>query len=224
MLLLILLISFQLYSQPHKAMNKPGDQQGKKKQPMYLDKKDSIFIVVKSHAISDLQMSAKRADTASAENKLRAEEMKLWDEEKLNSYYRLFETSVHDYLKKVDLDFDTFMILFPDFGGYDKKVLSAYDFRLRYIGTNQYAAEFWEDGLEANSEANALIWAHKILEKHPGDSTGTINTVRETYAKARKAITSGKQSRYTKIMALLYTKESSGMLFNDPFQALIDFK
>jgi hypothetical protein len=224
LLLLILLVSLQLYSQPPATMNKPGNRQPKKNQSVYLGKTDPLFIDVKSHSITDLQTSAKRADPTSVENKVRAEEMKSWNEEKLNSYYRLFETSVHDYLKKVDLDFDTFMILFPDFGGYDKKVLSAYDFRLRYIGTNQYAAEFWEDGLEANSEANALIWAHKILEKHPGDSTGTINTVRETYAKARKAITSRKQPRYTKIMALLYTKESSGMLFNDPFQALIDFK
>jgi hypothetical protein len=219
-----ILVSAQLYAQTSKTMNKQGGQQAKKKQPVYLAKTDSLFIAVKNRVITDLQTSAKRTDTASAENKIRAEEMKSWDEEKQAKYYRLFQTSVYDYLEKVDLGFDTFMLLFPDFGRYEARVLAAYDFRVRHIGTNQYAAEFWEDGLEANSEANALVWAHKILERYPEDSTGTINTVKETYARARKAIISGKQPRYTKVMALLYTKESNGMLFNDPFQALIDFR
>lgn len=224
LLLLIILLSAQLYSQSSKTMKKPGEQQPKKKQPAYLAKDDSIFAFIKSRAIADLQTSAKRANTASAENKILAEEMKSWDEAKRDRYYQLFQTSVHAYLKTVDFDFETFMLLFTDFGEYQEKVLAAYDFSVRYIGTNKYAAEFWEDGLEANSEANALVWAHKILEKDAGDSTGTINTVKETYAKVRRAITNGKQPRYTKIMALLYTNESSGILFHDPFQALIDFK
>lgn len=224
LLLLLLLISAHLYSQQSKNMHKPGNQQRKGKQPVYLDNKDSLFIVIKSRVITDLQTSAKRADPSSVENKVRAEEIKLWSEEKRNKYYSLFETSIQNYLSTTGQDFETFMILFPDFAGYEEKVLAAYDFRVRSIGANKYVAEFWEDGLEANSEANALVWAHKILENHPGDSTGTINTVKETYARVRKAITTGKQSRYTRLMALLYTKASNGILFNDPFQALIDFK
>jgi hypothetical protein len=224
--LLLLILSFPvlLYAQSAKHMNKPRNQHKEKKQQVYLAKTDSIFIIVKSHAVADLQTSAKRANPSSEENKRLAEEMKLWDEEKQNKYSRLFQTSVHEYLQKVDLDFDTFLLLFPDFGGYDVKVMAAYDFRVRHIGANQYAGEFWEDGLEANSEANALVWAHTILEKRHGDSITITNTVKETYASARKAIMNGKQPRYTKVMALLYTKEGSEMVFHDPFQALRDFR
>jgi hypothetical protein len=222
LLLSIILSSAQV--QLSKTMNKPAGTQVKKKGPVYLDKKDSVFVFIRRHVLTDLQTCARRAAPNSPESKARAEEMKSWSDEKRNNYEQLFETSVRAYLEKPGLDFETFMLLFPDFAASDKNMFAAYDFRVREVGANTYAAEFWEDGMEANSEANALVWAHKILEHHPGDSTGTINEVKETYARARKAITTGKVQRYTKVMAVLYTKQSTGILFKDPFQALIDFK
>jgi hypothetical protein len=151
--------------------------------------------------------------------------MKFWSEEKRNRYQDLFESSVRKYVKAVNFDFATFMLLFMDFAAYEDSVLAAYDLKVQVSVGGNLIAEFWEDLLLANSEENALIWAKKILERYPdSDSTSTVNTVKETYATARKAITDGKQPRYSKVMALLYTKENEKVVFKDPFQALIDFK
>jgi hypothetical protein len=220
--ILMLLIAVQLFSQIPKVMTRTKKE---KSETVYIEKNDSLYLAIKQVAGPDLRRSAKRADRNSAEGKIRSEEMKSWNEEKKNKYQHLFQTSTRSYLEKVDMDFDTFMLLFPEFGNYDDTLLAKYDFRIRLSGTNEYIAEFWEDGLISNSEVNALIWAKKLLERFPeDDSTSTVNTVKETYAAARRAITEGMQPRYNKVMALLYTKEKNEIIFNDPFQAMIDFK
>jgi hypothetical protein len=218
---LVLLLTVPSLAQTSKGMNKTST---KKIQAVYLGKQDSIFITIQQHAIKDLKNSARRADSRSAEGKLKAEEIKSWNEEKRGEYNDLFETTVRKYMKTAEMDFDVFMLLFFDFATYEDSVISAYDFRVRVSANNIYVAEFWEDGLIANSEANALIWAKQLLERFPeDDSTSTVNTVKETYAAARKVILDGEQPRYSKVMALLYRKEKNEILFQDPFQALIDF-
>jgi hypothetical protein len=214
-LLLILFVPAHIFSQTLKAMNKPT----------YLDRNDSIFIVIKGHVVTDLQSSSKKADRNSAEGKKKADEMNSWDEEKRKRFERLFEITITNYVKKVNIDLDVFMLMFPELGNYNDTVIGSFDIRVRASGAKDYVAEFWEDGLTVNSEANALVWARKLIERFPGDdSTATINTVRATYAKARKAITDGKQPRYRKVIAVLYTKEKEQITFMDPFQSLMHFR
>lgn len=219
---LMLLIVVQLFSQIPKVMAKTKKEIN---EAGYLGIDDPLYLAIKQVAGQDLRRSAQRADRNSAETKKKAEEMKTWSEEKKNKYQQLFQTSIGTYLEKVEMDFETFMLLFPDFGNYDDTKLAEFDFRVRLSGSKEYIAEFWEDLLIASSEANALIWAKKLLERFPeDDSTTTVNTVKETYAAARKDITEGKQPRYNKVMALLYTREKDQVVFNDPFRALIDFE
>lgn len=110
-----------------------------------------------------------------------------------------------------------------------KKIAAEYDIRIQYLGSNKYAAEFWEDGLAVNSEANALISANELAasgyaKKHPDSGVGNVEKIKETYANVRKSIKAGKQERYTKMMALLYTLEKDGSItFHDPGQPMIDF-
>lgn len=192
--------------------------------PVYLDKKDSRYIAIKGRTVTDWRLSSEKSDPKSPENKLIAPQVKVWPQEKQDQLQALFEKSIADYTDQIHLDAETFMLVFSDFGNMDqKKLVDEYDFRVQYLGDNKYAAEFWEDGLTVNSEANALAWATELAKKYPDDK-GMIKDVKETYANVRKSIEDGKQDRYTKIMALLYTLEKDGSItFHDPFQPMIDF-
>ena len=223
----MLLISIQT----SKAMITLHNNQTKKRVPVYLGKNDPIFLAIKGRAVTDLKMSVKRADPASEENKLKEAKMKSWSAEKQNQYQDIFLKSLRDYTDQTHFDFQMFMLVFSDFGNTNqKKFVDESDFRVQRLGGNKYAAEFWEDGLALNSEANALLWAHELAtsplaKKNPGARPGDVETIKETYANARKAITNGKQKRYTQVMALLYTKEMDGsILFHDPGQMMHDFK
>jgi hypothetical protein len=223
--ILLLMLSGHLLSQSGKpkTMNKTA-KPAKATKPAYLDKTDSVFLAIKERVIRDLQTASKKADPNTPENLAKAEEMKTWSEEKREKYYEDFYKSLRDYLKLVRFDFDIFMLLFRDFATYDQKAFEAYDFRVRNVAPGKYAAEFWEDGLIANSEANAIKWAEQLMVRNPEDKT-IMATVKETYANARKAIRDGKQERYTEIIALLYTKEKNGtIVFHDPGDALAGIK
>ena len=224
---LMLLVSIQ----SSRAMVTLQNNQTKKRAPVYLGKNDPIFLALKGKAITDLMMSVKRADPASEENKLKEAKMKSWPEEKQNQYQDIFLKSLRDYTDQTHFDFQTFMLVFSDFRNTNqKKFENESDFRVQWLGENKYAAEFWEDGLAVNSEANALLWADKLAnsplaKKNPGSRLGDVETIKKTYANARKAITNGKQKRYTQVMALLYTKEKDGsILFHDPSEMMDDFK
>jgi hypothetical protein len=205
--------------------------QTKNVDPVYLDKEDPIFISIKGRVIKDLQESVKKADLESPENKLRKEQMKEWSQEKLGQLNDLSEKSIFDYAEQTHFDAGIFMMVFDVMGKMDQKELSGeYDIRVLSPGNDKYVAEFWEDGIAVNSEAHAIAWAHELAnseraKKNPGSGLGNVKEITKTYADARKLIKDGKKERYTKVMALLYSKGKDGLVsFNDPFQPLIDFK
>ena len=197
------------------------------KKPMspYLTKNDPVYIAIKAKLITDLTQSAKSSDTANDRNKSISKKLKTLPEKRQEYYQNIFLKSLRDYSDQVLFDFETFMLLYTDIMKKDQKTLvTESDFRVQLIGGNKYAAELWEDGVIANSEVKALEWAQQLSKRYPNDKN-MVNDVKVTYAKARKDMLSGKQTRFTKIMAFLYTKEKDGsMLFHNPGQAMLDFK
>ncbi len=196
----------------------------------YLDKNNPIFISIKARTPNDLKLSSERSNPESAENRLIKAQIETWTEEKQNQFQVLFEKSINDYTAQTHFDAGTFMSVFSEFRKMDqKKITEEYDIRIQFLGGNKYVAEFWEDGLAVNSEANALAWAHELAtseyaKKHPEDGVGDVEKIKETYANVRKSIKDGKQERYTKVMVLLYTQEKDGSItFHDPGQPIIDF-
>jgi len=202
----------------------------KKTATAYLEKNDPIFKSIKDRAVTDLKQSSERSDPESNENKLIATQIKTWTKEKQNKLQALGEKSINDYTAQTHFDIGTFIMVFSEFGKMDqKKISEEYDIRIQYLGDDKYVAEFWEDGLAVNSEANALISAHELAtseyaKKHPDSGVGNVEVVKKTYANVRKSIQAGVQERYTKMMALLYTKEKdSSIIFHYPGQPMIDF-
>lgn len=197
----------------------------KKPLPFYLAKNDSIYMDIKARLINDLTLSAKTGDPENEQNKSISTKLKTLPKERQDHYQQIFFKSLYDYYEQVHFDFNLFLMLHEDLMKKDQKTLmTESDFRVQLISGNKYAAELWEDGVIANSEAKALEWAQQLLKRYPDDKN-TVNEVKATYAKARNEMLSGKQQRYTKIMAFLYTKEKDGsMLFHDPGQAMLDLK
>ena len=231
---LILLGNGYCFSQSHKTGQTMdttiNNIKTKKTATIYLEKNDPIFKSIKDRAVTDLKQSAERSDPESTENKLTAKQIETWTEEKQNQLQALGEKSIYDYAATTHFDVGTFMMVFSEFGKMDqKKIAEEYDIRIQYLGDDKYVAEFWEDGLAVNSEANALIRAHELAtseyaKKHPDSGVGNVEVVKETYANVRKSIEAGKRERYTKVMALLYTLEKDGsIVFHDPGQPMYDF-
>jgi len=200
-------------------------------EPVYLDKKDPIFVSIKARVINDLKESSKKVDPESPENKLLTEQVKTWPQEKQDRVNALFIQSMYDYAEQTHFDAGIFMIVFEVIGKKDQKELSEEnDIRVLNLGNDKYVAEFWEDGIALNSEAHAIAWAHELAnseraKKNPGSGLGNVKEIKKTYADARKLIKDGKKERYTKVFALLYSKEKDGSItFINPFQAIMDFK
>ena len=194
---------------------------------IYLNKNDSIFVIIKNRTITDLKQ---HADPKSANNKLIATKIETMAKEKQDQLNALLIKSIIDYTTQTQFDVDTFMLVYKELGNKDKKEITTdNDIRIQYLGDNKYVAEYWEDGLAVNSEAHALVWAHKLAtseyaKKHPNDGLGDVDKVKKNYADVRKSINDGKQERYNKVMALLYTVEKDGsIIFHDPFQSVVDF-
>lgn len=183
--------------------------------PGYLDNSDPVLVSIKGRALADLVQSIKRADPESAENKSFATQAKGWSQERQNQLQALFEESINDYAAQThlsDVDFGTFMLVFQDFKEMEqKRIAEEHDIRVQYLGGDKYVAEFWQDGLAVYSEKNVPDNERKAVAK-------------ERYAIVRKSIEDGQQERYTKMFALLYTRENDGSItFHDPFQPMIDF-
>lgn len=192
-----------------------NDVQPKHAAPGYLDKNDPIVIAVNGRAVADLKQSIKRGDPESPENREVASQMEGWSQEQRDQFVALFEKSINDYTAQThfsDVDVGTFMLVFRDFGEMTEETITKnHDIRVQYLGGDTYVAELWEDGLAVYSENNV-----------PDDERKAV--AGERYAIARKSIEEGKQERYTKMMALLYTRGHDGsMTFHDPFQPVIDF-
>lgn len=223
-LFFLLLLGF---IQNSNAVIKVRNSQVRKKLPVYLGKKDPIFLALKARAWTDLKMATERGNPATEENQKKKATMNLWPQEKQDSCNDFFLESLREYTEQINFDFSTFLMVFSDFKSMElRKFVEEYDFRVRRLDGNKYAAEYWEDLLVANSEANALLWAQQISKRYP-DNKNVVAEVKKTYANARKLIISGKQKRYTQVMGLLYTKEKDGSIrFHDPGQVMhdVDFK
>ncbi len=205
--------------------------QTKNVDPVYLDQKDPIFISIKVRVINDLRESAKKVDPDLPENKLLTEQVKTWPQEKQDQVNALFVQSIYDYAEQTLFDAGIFMMVFDVMGKMDQKELSEEnDIRILNLGNDKYVAEFWEDGIAVNSEAHAIAYAHELAnseraKKNPGSGLGNVKEIKKIYADARKLIKDGKKERYSKVMALIYSKEKDGSItFNNPFQKIIDFK
>lgn len=110
-----------------------------------------------------------------------------------------------------------------------KNIADEYDFRVQNLGNNKYAAEYWEDGIVVNSEENVLVWAQEVVKRQEAakispDVKGILKEVKTKYEDVRNSIKSGKQERFTKVLALLYVQEKNGSItFHDPYQELYNF-
>jgi hypothetical protein len=202
-----------------------GGNKNKKPISHYLPKSDPAYMAIKTRLVNDLTMSAKTGDPESDKNKSISAKLKTLSKERQEYYQNIFLKSLYEYNEQVDFDFDLFMLLHDDLIKKDQKTLvTESDIRIKRIAGNKYAAELWEDGVMANSEAKALEWAQQLSKRYT-DNKNLVNEVKATYAKARKEMLGGKQPRYTKIMAVLYTKEKDGsMLFHDPGQVMLDIR
>ncbi len=192
--------------------------------PVYLDKSDPIFISIKARAVADLKQ---RTDTASAENKLIADKLRTLTVEKQTQLEAILVKSFTDYTSQTHGEF---MQHFREVAEEDpKNIAEEYDFRVQNLGNNKYAAEYWEDGLAVNSEENALTWAQEVVKRQESakvspDVKGIVQEVKIKFEEVGNSIKSGKQERYTKVLALLYVQEENGsIIFRNPYQDLYDF-
>jgi len=193
-------------------------------EPVYLDKSDPIFISIKARRVSDLKQ---RTDTASAENKLIANKIMALNEEEQKKLEAIFRQSIIDYESQTHGEF---YFHFKEVAEKNPKAIAEeYDFRVQNLGNDKYAAEYWEDDLAVNSEENALICAQELIKrqetaKMSPDVKGIVQEIKIKYEDVRNSIKSGKQERYTKVVALLYVQEKDGSItFRDPYQELYNF-
>ncbi|MCX6170292.1 MAG: hypothetical protein NTX65_13175 [Ignavibacteriales bacterium] len=197
---------------------------------VYLEKSDPKFISIKDRVLSDLDEIVKQFDPESEKNKLIDIQTKTWTEEMRKESQALGAESINDYTTQTHLDVGTFMMVITSIGGYDQKKLEReWEVRVQSAGTDKYIAEFWEDGIAVNSEENAVAYAHELAnseyaKKHPDSDVGNLEVIKNNYATTRKNIKAGKQERYTKMIALLYSIDKVGTVsFINPFQPSIDF-
>lgn len=202
----------------------------KKATTVYLDKKDPKFVSIKSRVFSDLDTIVKEFDPESEKNKLIDIQTKTWTEEKRSECQAIGAKSINDYAEQTHLDVGMFMMIITTIGGYDQKKLEKeWEVRVQPAGADKYIAEFWEDGLAINSEENAVAYAHELAnseyaKKHPDSDVGNVEVIKKNYANNRKTIKAGKQERYQKMIALLYSVDKVGTVsFINPFQPSIDF-
>ncbi len=192
--------------------------------PVYLDKSDPIFISIKARRIADLK---KRTDSSSTENKLIADKMRTLTAEKQTELEAILVKTFTDYTSQTHGEF---MLHFREVAEKDPKIIAKeYDFRVQKLGNNKYAAEYWEDGIVINSEENALAWAKEVVKRQAAanvspDVNGIVQEIKTKYEEVRNSINAGRQERYTKVLALLYTQEKDGSItFHDPYQELYDY-
>jgi hypothetical protein len=220
-----------IYVQISFGMNTMNETTAEQGELIYLPKTDPVYIEIKNRAISDWLLAVSNTDTASEKNKLRKEQIESWPREKQDEFESMMIRSLEDYNRQTHFNLEGFITFFPEIRNLDlKKFESETDFRVRVLDTNKFAAEFWEDGLAVNSEANAVLYAKELRESaraklHPEEDLGNVEEIKKNYAAHRQQINSGKKKRFTKLMALLYVrKENKSIFFRDPGEDYHDFK
>ena len=206
------------FSQPHENSN----MQMKNMDTVYLDKNDPIFITIKGRTVSDLKQGP---DTASAESKLYAAKIKTLTEDEQAKLEDIFVKSITEYATQTRFEPGTLMLHYKELQEKDpKNIIGEYDIRVQNLGGDKYAAEYWEDGIAVNSEANAQAAVEELVKRNLGVAVVSADVIKEKYANTRKSIEDGKMERYTKVIALLYVREKDGSFtFHYPYQALLDY-
>jgi hypothetical protein len=219
-----------MYIQTSVAMNTIGAGKEKPAGIIYLGKTDPLYIEIKGRVLNDWKGAAKRAGGDTEENRLRKKQMEAWPKAKQDKFQEMAINSLRDYNKLTYFNLEGFMMFFREVNDLDLgKFQAETELRVRSAGNGKYVAEFWEDGLVVNSEANAIRYAHELAESprakmHPEEDLGNVEEIKKNYAAFRKAITSGKQKRYTELMALLYIqRKDRSIVFQDPGQVMYDF-
>lgn len=197
---------------------------------VYLDKNDPRFISILERVYSDLDETVKAFDPNSEVNKIIALKTQAWSEEKRNESQALGAESINDYAEKTQLDVGTFMMVITSIGEADQqKIKKEWEVRILNLSASKFVAEFWEDGLAVNSEENAVAYAQELAnseyaKKHPESDIGNVEVIKNNYAETRKNIKDGSHERYQKMMALLYSVDTEGLVtFINPLQPSIDF-
>lgn len=194
----------------------------------YLGSNDPIFLALSGRVINDLKQSIKNSDPELPENKILATKMESWPEEKQSQFQSLFVTSMDDYIVQAQLNaeifnYGTFLSVLGSFGKMEQQGIEhEYDIRVRHLDGNNYVAEFWED-----AEAHALA----IAENPPDDDLEIFKELIRLSSGEQvistedgTTITQMVASRFTKMMALIYTLEKDGSLtFRDPYQPTMEF-
>jgi hypothetical protein len=212
-----------------KAENKQPDVPA----PVYLDKNDPIFLNIQSRAFSDLDTTVKGMGPESAESKL-AETL---SKEKNSELAAILGESINNYARQTQVDAITFWLLNSTMVDQDQKKLKkkwevrvqTWEVRVQSAGADKYVAEFWEDGLVVNSEENAMAYAQELansnlFKEDPNYYIENVEDIKNNYADILKNIKAGKQERYLKMMALLYSLDEGGTVsFINPLQPVIDF-
>lgn len=211
--------SFSQSNRTGESMNtSKANVQARNGGPGYLETSDPVFISIKDRAVTDLKQSVERSDPKSPENKPFLTTMEAWPQQKKDRFHALVGESIEKYISQTRLsddgtvDVGTFLLVFKDFGEMEeKRIAEEHDIRVQYLGGDKYVAELWQDGLAVYSDKNIPDNERKAVAK-------------ERYAIVRKSIEDGKQERYTKMLALLYTLKNDGSItFHDPFQPVINF-
>ena len=107
--------------------------------------------------------------------------------------------------------------------------VQTWEVRVQSAGADKYVAEFWEDGLVVNSEENAMAYAQELansnlFKEDPNYYIENVEEIKNNYADILKNIKAGKQERYLKMMALLYSLDEGGTVsFINPLQPMYDF-
>jgi len=201
--------------------------------PVFLDANDPIFLNIQSRAFSDLDTIVKGMGPESAESKL-AETL---SEEKNSELAAILGESINNYARQTQVDAITFWLLNSTMVDQDQKKLKkkwkvrvqTWEVRVQSAGADKYVAEFWEDGLVVNSEENAMAYAQELansnlFKEDPNYYIENVEDIKNNYADIRKNIKAGKQERYLKMMALLYSLDEGGTVsFINPLQPVIDF-
>jgi len=211
-----------------KAENKQPDVPA----PVYLDAKDPIFLNIHSRAFSDLDTIVKGMGPESAESKL-AETL---SKEKNSELAAILVESINNYARQTQVDAITFWLLNSMVDQDQKKLkkkwevrVQTWEVRVQSAGADKYVAEFWEDGLVVNSEENAMAYAQELansnlFKEDPNYYIENVEDIKNNYADIRKNIKAGKQERYLKMMALLYSLDEGGTVyFINPLQPMYDF-
>lgn len=207
---------------PNSKISKTNSIASNISQVKYLEKTDPIYKTIAARVLSDFQAAAEIGTKGAPKTKSVESKLQALSQEEQDQFQALFVKSIDDYMTKLDYDFKGFMSVFSSrLATLDqKKMAEEYDIRVQYLSGNRYVAEFWEDGLAVNSEANAVSSTNQSATTYPENR----EALKKTYADIRKSITDGKQERYTKVMVLLYTLETDGSItFHNPFQPVIDF-